>query len=86
MKLIYTTRFLRAYKKLYAGQRVQVDQAIMLFERDPMAATLKNHALKGQLKGIRSIKAGYDLRILYTEEGGHAVVFFIEVGTHDQVY
>ena len=86
MKLIYTTRFFRAYKKLSEAEKERADEAIRLFEKDPMAVTLKNHALKGKLKGIRSIKAGYDLRILYTEEGGHAVVFFIEVGTHEQVY
>jgi len=86
MKLIYTTRFLRAYKKLTLAQKEMADEAIRIFKKDPIAATLKNHALRGRLKGIRSIKAGYDLRLLYTEERGHTIVFFIEVGTHDQVY
>ena len=86
MRIVYTQHFNRAYKKLSNAQKELVDDAIRLFIKEPMAAALKNHPLKGQLKGIRSIKAGYDLRILYTEEAGHAIVFFIEVGSHAQVY
>jgi addiction module RelE/StbE family toxin len=80
MTLIYTKHYERAYKKLSQAQREQANDAIRLFEKDPMTPALKNHLLKGQLKGIRSIKAGYDLRILYTEEGGHTVIFSLRWG------
>jgi addiction module RelE/StbE family toxin len=86
MQIIYTKRFERAYKKLSHVQRTWTDETIRLFAENPMAPALRNHELKGKLKGIRSLKAGYDLRILYTEQDGHAVVFFIEVGTHERVY
>lgn len=86
MKLSYTTRFQRSYGKLSRLQKSQVDKAIRLFCNNPFAPQLRNHPLKGQLSGIRSIKAGYDLRILYTEENGHTVIIFIAVGGHDQVY
>ena len=86
MKLVYTSRFERAYRKLPAAGQKAVDETLRVFVKDPFAPTLRNHALQGKLKGIRAIKAGYDLRLLYIEEGGHIVVFFIAVGTHDQVY
>ena len=86
MKLFYTTRFERAYKKLPATGKNVVDDALCTFVNDPFSPALRNHALRGKLQGIRAIKAGYDLRLLYTEEGGHTIVFFIAVGTHDQVY
>ncbi|MDB6069778.1 MAG: hypothetical protein JWL81_949 [Verrucomicrobiales bacterium] len=35
---------------------------------------------------MRSIKAGYDLRLIYEEQGGHVTVHLLAVGTHDQVY
>jgi len=47
---------------------------------------LKNHALAGKLRGLRAISAGYDLRIVYEEEGGHATVLLLNTGTHDEVY
>ena len=86
MKLVYTSRFERAYRKLSAAGQKAVDEALHVFVEDLFAPALRNHALQGKLKGIRAIKAGYDLRLLYTEEDGHTIVFFIAVGTHDQVY
>ena len=86
MKLVYTPRFERAYRKLPSAKQKAVDDTLRVFVKNPFAQTLHNHALQGKLKGIRSVKAGYDLRLLYTEEDGHTIVFFIAVGTHDQVY
>ena len=81
-----TKRFLRMYKKLSRTDQQRADDALILFEKDPFNSTLRNHKPQGKLKGTRSISAGYDLRILYREEGGHAIVFLLMVGSHDAVY
>lgn len=78
--------FERAYKKLSLDQQQQVDDTIRLFIAEPFHPQLRNHKLKGSQRGIRSISAAYDLRILYVEHDGHTIVIFIDVGTHDEVY
>lgn len=86
MKIRRKAAFDRAYRKLTGEQRLNVDRALLLFEENPFDARLHNHKLAGAREGIRSISAGYDLRILYVEIDGHAVVLLITVGTHDEVY
>ena len=86
MKIRRKSSFDRAYRKLTEGQRDSVDQALILFEQNPFDLRLRNHKLSGGHEGVRSIHAGYDLRILYVEIDKHAVVLLIAVGTHDAVY
>lgn len=86
MKIRRKSSFDRAYRKLTREQRLWVDESIHLFAQDPFDSRLHNHKLSGAQEGIRSISAGYDLRILYVEFDGHALVLLITVGTHDEVY
>jgi addiction module RelE/StbE family toxin len=86
MKIQTTRRFDKAYAKLTDDDKDRVDDALRLFEKNPFNPSLDNHKLKGKLKEFRAITAGYDLRLVYREEGGHVVVIFLSVGTHDQVY
>jgi mRNA-degrading endonuclease YafQ of YafQ-DinJ toxin-antitoxin module len=59
---------------------------LCIFQENPLSPQLKNHVLKWDKNGLRAISAGFDLRILYREEWGHAIVFLIKTGTHNQVY
>lgn len=86
MKLIYSKNFTKSLGRLQVEERQRIRRALALFSEHPFHPSLRNHRLKGKRKSIRSIAAGFDLRILYREEGGHAVVFLLQVGTHDQVY
>ncbi len=86
MKIETSSRFVKMYKKLSLIQQEIVDNAILRFREDPFQPSLRNHALKGKLAGLRSIKAGYDLRLVYEEKNGYVVVVFLELGSHDQVY
>ena len=86
MRIQTTRSFDKAYAKLTADNKDRVDGALRLFESNPFNPSLGNHKLKGKLKEFRAITAGYDLRLVYREEGGHVVVIFLSVGTHDQVY
>jgi len=86
MEIIFASSFGRGYRKLEEWQKERVDRAIAIFREDPFDQRLKNHKLRGQKEGVRSISGGYDLRILYFEHDGHAVVILVEVGTHDEVY
>ncbi len=86
MIMHYTTAFKRMFRKLTKEQQVRVSAALQLFAVDSFDPRLSNHKLSGSQEGVRSISAGYDLRILYVEEHGHTVIFLLKVGTHDAVY
>ena len=86
MVIHYTTAFKRMFRKLSRKQRELVEAALKLFAMNPFDPRLHNHKLVGSRQGVRSLSAGYDLRILYVEKDGHSVIFLLMVGNHDAVY
>ncbi len=86
MTLRTTNRFDKAFARLSERDQRRVEAALTLFIDQPFHPALKNHALTGKLRGLRAISAGYDLRVVYEEEGGHALVLLLNTGTHDEVY
>lgn len=86
MEIFSHKSFLKAYSKLPAYKKSAVDEALMLFSEAPADPTLRDHALKGKMKGLRGFSAGFDLRIIYRDEGGFITIILLDVGTHNQVY
>jgi len=86
MRLVYQKEFLKGYKKLGQKDKDAVNDALRAFMENPENPKLRNHALKGKLKGYRSIDAGFDLRIHFYEEGDYVAVFLVRVGSHSQLY
>ncbi len=59
-------------------------ERLEIFIEDPFDPRLRNHPLKGKLKGYRSINITGDWRALFKEvEDG---VYFVIIGTHSQLY
>ncbi len=81
-----TRKFVKKYKKLNKYQRNQVDEAFELFKVHPRHPKLRNHSLSGKLKGLRSISAAFNLRLIFQEKNDYIEVIFLNVGTHNQVY
>ena len=86
MKLISTKRFEKSLRKLSSDQEERVQHALHLFTENPFNEALRNHALHGKWKRMRSISAGFDVRIIYQEKNNHAIVILVKAGTHNQVY
>lgn len=86
MHIIFKRSFVKQYHKLQKANQAKVDEAILLFEKNPFDLKLKNHALIGRLADKRSISAGFDLRIVFQIEGDYMVVTMLAVGSHNQVY
>jgi addiction module RelE/StbE family toxin len=86
MELHFKKSFTKSYLKLTAHEQDKVDEAISDFQEDAHQDHLRNHALKGILKGQRAFSAGFDLRVIYREEDDHAVVYQLKTGSHNQVY
>ena len=86
MKITTHKKFDKAFVKLTSEQRTSVKQAIAAFESNRLDPNLRDHALKGKMKGLRAFSAGWDLRVIYREEGGFITVILLDTGTHAQVY
>lgn len=86
MEIYSHKSFLKAYAKLPSYKKSAVDEALMVFSESPADSMLRDHALKGKMKGLRAFSAGFDLRIIYRDEGGFITITLLDVGTHNQVY
>lgn len=86
MKIIRRKSFIKSYKALSKKWREKTDTTLRLFLTDPLNPSLRNHALKGKLKGLRAISVTSDLRIIFEEKDGYTIVILVCVGTHNQVY
>lgn len=86
MRIFSHKAFLKAYSKLPTEKKAAVDEALMLFSESRANSALHDHMLNGKMKGLRSFSAGFDLRLIYREEGGFITITLLDVGTHNQVY
>ena len=86
MEVFRTKGFQKAYDKLAKIPKAKVDKALALYIADRTNPVLCDHPLKGNMKGLRSFSAAWDLRIIYREEGNFLTVILIDVGSHNQVY
>src|SRR6266851_9870810 len=61
--------------------------ALIIFFKDLMYPQLRNHALRGQWKGYRSIDINGDWRAIYQEKDkNNTTAYFVAIGTHGQLY
>lgn len=86
MEIRRTKSFTKAFASLNSRQQEQVEAAVARFAEDRSDPALRNHRLKGKLRGHHSFSAAWDLRVIYREEGGFILIILIDVGTHNQVY
>ncbi len=86
MQLFRHKNFTKQYRKLNTKQQALIDEAILLFYKNPHDAKLRNHALKGRYQGCNSIDVAFDLRIIFKQESNYAVVILLETGSHSQLY
>lgn len=85
MKVVFHRDFEKALRKLPPQVREQTTTSIALFARNPIDPILRNHALKAQYQGYRSIDITGDYRAVYRSiETSKAV--FTHIGTHSQLY
>jgi len=85
MKLRYSRSFQKQFQKLPSTRQHKVKEAVSVFEMEPTHQSLRNHPLKGDWQGYRSISAGGDLRLHYRTIKKDEVLF-VAVGSHSQLY
>ena len=78
MRITTHKKFDKAFVKLTSEQRFAVKQAIAAFETNRLDPRLHDHVLKGKMNKLRSFSAGWDLRVIYREEGGFITIILLE--------
>jgi len=85
MKVFFHKYFDKRLAKLPVKIQRKAFQRIELFQNEPFAEILDNHALTGKYLGSRSIDITGDYRAVYdpiSDDSAH----FVDIGTHSQLY
>jgi addiction module RelE/StbE family toxin len=85
MQVKFSRQFTKQYAKAGVRMQKQFNHRLAVFQKDPFAKLLNNHALTGKYRCFRSINVTGDWRAIYsiTKEG---VCIFEVLGTHSQLY
>lgn len=87
MKTFFTKTFKKNYSKRIRTHKnldAHFEDRRNLFVINPNDPLLKDHALIGKLKGYRSFSITGDIRVIYFVYKNTA--YFVDIGTHNQVY
>lgn len=87
MKIYFSESFKKSYKKRVLNDKkllIQFKKRYQLFKHNPENPLLKDHKLKGSKLGLRSFSVSGDVRIVYSIKD--RTVYFLDIGTHNQVY
>ena len=82
MRIEYTKKFARQYRKLSLPVKQAAEKRESIFRSNPKDHRLKTHKLKGNLKDLWSFSVTHEHRILF-EFIEDDVVLFHEIGDHD---
>lgn len=81
MEILYTSRFLRAYKKVSSEVKDKLEKKEKIIKKDIFDKTLKTHKLHGDFEGLYALSIDYRNRIIFELEG--TTVVFYDIGDHD---
>ncbi len=82
MKIYYSSKFRREYKKLSPTIKLIAEVKEEIFRKDPYDPRLKTHQLTGSLKGYLAFSVDIKTRIIF-EFKSKQVVWFHSTGSHD---
>lgn len=85
MTIRYKTGFEKKTRRLSPKIAAALAERIRLFMSSPHDPLLHNHALKGRLRGYRSINVTGDWRLIY-EPLGETGALLVDVDTHHNLY
>ena len=88
MEVEFSPEFRKKYRRSSIRIRHRVDDCLRIFRSNPNDLELNNHALKREWEGFRSIDITSDWRAIFEYKlvGNDIVVYFIDLGTHKQLY
>ena len=81
MRIRYSPKFSRQYKKLSQEIRENAERKERIFRKNPFDPCLKTHKLHGSDEGFMAFSVNYSFRIIFSFEKDEVV--FYEIGDHD---
>lgn len=89
-QISYSRSFIKQLEQAPTKIKIAFLRRRDIFEQNPNHPQLRNHALSGKRKGLRSINVTGDWRALYAVEAGtknlEIIALFQAIGTHSQLY
>ena len=85
MKVRYSKKFVKQLAKQPQKVELAFKFRIALFQEDINNPLLRNHSLRGELKGMYSINITGDVRAVYEIIDGEIYLYQM-IGTHSQLY
>jgi addiction module RelE/StbE family toxin len=82
MKIYYSSKFAKEYKKLPKKVKDQAKKKEKIFREDPFDKRLKTHKLSGKLHDFHSFSIDYQHRIIF-EFREKDIIWFHSVGIHE---
>ena len=82
MKIFYTNKFKREYKKLTNDIKDKSELREKIFRKNPFDKKLKTHKLSGELGDFWSYSVDLKYRIIF-EFGKNEVIYFHSIGTYN---
>ena len=90
---MYKIRFTQSYKKNYRAiikrglDTAPLDEVVYKLENGiPLEAARKDHALKGELNGLRECHVRSDWLLVYTIQEEYVTLVLIGTGTHSDIF
>lgn len=84
-RMKFSRKFKKQYEKAPKNIQTSFQKKLVLFQKNKFQPMLNNHALTGELKGLRSINVTGDWRAVFKEDATNGVIFEL-LGTHSQLY
>ncbi|MBM2814066.1 MAG: RelE/StbE family addiction module toxin [Ignavibacteria bacterium] len=88
IEIIWEDSFVKKFKKLKKSNPDLTDkfiEKVNLFSDNPYNAGLKTHKLSGKLSDYWAFSIDFNYRVVF-RFGEDDIVYFMAIGTHDEVY
>ncbi|HRZ30357.1 MAG TPA: type II toxin-antitoxin system mRNA interferase toxin, RelE/StbE family [Candidatus Paceibacterota bacterium] len=81
MKIFYTSKFAREYKKLNVEIQDLADQKIEIFKENQFSTQLKTHKLHGSLSNYYAFSVDMRIRVIF-RYGSKREIYLHSIGDH----
>jgi addiction module RelE/StbE family toxin len=85
MQFLYSSSFLKQYKKFPQKIHKQIKTRLDLLAEDEFSPLLNNHKLHGEYGDCRSVNITGDFRLVYKKVDKQQILL-VEIGTHSKLY
>ena len=85
LKVYYSTKFKKQYKKLPPKTREHFQERLVLFLEDKNNPQLHIHKLSGKYDGLWSMNVTGNVRAVFDAYYKNAIIF-VAVGSHSELY